>query len=132
MIDPQIEVKGNTYAIAKVDANTQFHLARRIAPILATMGISLDSLKAGATLDEDKLMTSLGPVTVIISSMPDDTVDYVTEHCMAAVKRRQVFDGKETWAPAARGTQMLFDDMDMPTMLRLVYEVLRVNLLGFF
>lgn len=127
-----IEVNGRTYSIGQLDARAQFHVSRRIAPILASMGISLATLRAGATINLDQLATSLGPVSEVVANMSDETVDYIIATCFSVVSRKQdEVAGKAQWAPAARGAQMMFADINMPTMLRIVVAVLQENLMDF-
>jgi hypothetical protein len=129
-----IEIKGHTYGVGIMPADKQFHVARRIAPIFASLGLSVEALKAGGReqLDPATMMTSLGPVAQVLAAMSDETIDYVTSHCLAVVTRRQVLNGgKEMWAPVARGTQLMFADIQMPEMIRLVVEAVLVNLMGF-
>lgn len=128
----QIEVNGQLYSIGQLDARAQFHVSRRIAPILASMGISLATLKAGANLNLDTLATSLGPVSEVMASMSDESVDYIISTCFTVVSRKQPeVGGKAQWAPAANGARMMFADINMPAMLRIVVAVLQENLMDF-
>lgn len=129
-----IDIKGHVYGIGQLTPHQQFHVARRIAPIFASLGFSIESLKAGGReqLDPTTMMTSMGPVAQVLAAMTDETIDYVTGTCLSVVTRKQIVNGgKELWAPVARGNQMMFSDLQMPEMVRLVVEAIIVNLLGF-
>jgi hypothetical protein len=124
----EIEVGGQMYQIGKLDLMMQWHLTRRLAPILATAGISLAMLADGSKkLEMADFIPSLGPVAQIMSMMDDKDSDYIIFHCLAVVKRK---DG-ERWAPLTQGKGFMYQDVDMPGMLRLVVEVLKHNLQNF-
>lgn len=127
----QITINKEVYGIGNLDALRQFHVSRRIAPILASMGVSLSSLRQGATIKAEDIAFSLGPVSEVLAAMSDEHTEYILATCLSVVTRRQGTDMKPTWAPVARGAQPMFMDIDMSIMLRLVVAVLQENLMGF-
>lgn len=129
----EIEVAGQTYQIGKLNAMTQFHLTRRLGPMLVVAGVSLDMLRNGMKVDINDIVAMAGPVMGILSKMEDEDVDYIVFTCLSCVKRKQVGD---TWAPMStkdsKGAPLLmFEDVEMPEMIRIVLEVLRINLGNF-
>lgn len=124
----EVTVGGNVYRVGALNALQQLHVSRRIAPVMATMGISLAQLRGGASLDLDAMMTSLGPMAEVVSNMSDEHVEYIIATCMGAVLRKQ---GADSWAPTVQGALPMFADIDMPTMLRLTVQVIMNNLAGF-
>lgn len=121
-----ITIKNRLYGIdRKMDAMTQFNVSRRIAPVLATMGVSISALRSGNVAIED-FAPMLGPITNMIAAMDDETVEYIIAKCLAGVRVQQ----GDNWAPvvAAGSSRLMFEDIDMPALIRLVVEVLRVNL----
>lgn len=123
-----IEVKGLTYRIGQMDAVSQFHVTRRIGPLLATMGLSLSQLSTGMNLDMDDFAPILGPVTEMMAKMSDEDANYVIFTCLSVVARDQ---GGSKFAPITSSGHLMFEDIDMPGMLRLVIEVLKSNLGAF-
>lgn len=119
-----LEVNGHKYGIGKIPPITQFHITRRLAPMLAQMGISLQMLKAGADTD---FLSVLGPLTDMLAKMSDDDANYVIFTCLAVVTRED--SGK--WTRVSTGTNMMYEDIDMATMLRLAIEVVKENLGSF-
>jgi hypothetical protein len=121
----EIEIGGQQYRIGKMDAMRQFHVARRLAPVLASLGIS------ATELDGIDLFSVLGPVSEVLAKMPNEDVEYVIGSCLSVVHRRE----GEKWAqvqsplPQAR---LMYADIDMPVMVRLAVEVVKDNLGGFF
>lgn len=124
-----IEIKGSVYRMGKLNALAQFHVTRRLGPILATMGISLSKLEAGAKgMSWDDFLPILEPITDVMAKMSNQDVDYVIITCLSVVSRQQ---GEGKFSPIMTGTNLLFEDIDMPVMLRLVVAVLQENLGGF-
>lgn len=122
-----LPVNGQTYMIGKLNALTQFHVSRRLAPLLAQMGVSLHSLRAGLNADLEDFLPVLGPVTDMLARMSDDDANYIIFTCLSAVTRQS----GERWAAITAGQSLMFDDIDMPTMLRLVVEVVKDNMGAF-
>lgn len=122
-----IEIKGVKYQLGKLNAISQFHVSRRIAPVFVAIGVPLQSLMGGMKMDLGDMAMLLEPVANIMAKMPDEDVNYILYTCLSVVRREQL--GK--FAPVTTGTSLMFEDIDMPTMIRLVIEVLRDNLGNF-
>lgn len=129
-----IELNGQTYSIGTLNALQQFHVSRRIAPVLASMGITLTALRTGGAtkFTAEDFAVSMAPVAEVMANMSDETVEYILSTCLGAVKRKQgEAAGKTSWAPVATGSQPMFQDIDMLVMLRIVVAVLQENLMSF-
>lgn len=127
----EIRIGDSTYQIGKLPAMTQFHVVRRVGPVIATMGNTVTKLMAnGGNLgDEGNLMQVMGVVSEVVAKMSDADVEYVIYACLAQVKRKQ----GERFAPFMTGNQFMFQaDTDMQLMMRLTFETLRENLGSFF
>jgi hypothetical protein len=117
-----VEVGGHQYRVGRIDARKQFHVARRLAPLLAGMS-SVPDKSAG-------FAAFLGPLTDALSGMSDEDVDYVLDTCLGVCQRIQT-NGQG--APViARGGSLMFEDMDMGQMIQLAVKVIQENLGGFF
>jgi len=123
-------IDGQDYQIGRLDAITQFNVARRLAPLVA--GIA----KAGQLpdlnpSDAGEFMSAIAePLCRALASLSDDDTDYVIRHTLVAVTRKMATG----FAPVlARNTsRLMYDDISMTTMLKLVFEVLKENLGDFF
>lgn len=121
-MDDIVEIGGQKYRIGRIDARKQFHVARRLAPILASLGAS--SFKG------DGFTKFLGPISEALSTMSDEDVDYVIDACLSACQRLQA-NGQG--APViARGGGLMFEDIDMGQMIQLTVKVIQQNMAGFF
>lgn len=121
----EFDYNGSTYRIGKLDAFKQFHVARRLAPVLASLGLGVERLKEmGGSFEE-----LLGPISEVVSKMPEVDVDYILHACLHVTQRKQGDKWARVWA---QGGGLLFQDMDMQAMLRITVEVVKGNLGGFF
>lgn len=121
-----IEVNSNTYRIGKMDTRKQFHVSRRLAPLLAGIGGAIAGSMAG---DGSALAATFQPIAEALSKMSDEDTDYVLDNCLAVVSRLQ---GNQFAPVMARGGALMFDDIDLPSMMQLAVAVIRENLGGFF
>lgn len=116
-----VEVGGQKYRIGRIDARKQFHVARRLAPLLAGMSIVPDKSADFAAF--------LGPLSDALSAMPDKDVDYVLDICLGVCQRIQANDHP---APVMVRGGLMFEDIDMGQMIQLAVKAIQENLSGFF
>jgi hypothetical protein len=141
----------------KLNARQQFHIARRIAPVVSVIGAVVPMLQEALqqqtitpeTEDADAIgaqirataqrMTDLEalsrPIMEALASLPDADCDYVLDLCLAVVQRKQSGNGSgPVWSDIwnARANKLMFEDIELPAMLQIAMEVLRENLMGFF
>ena len=131
----EIPLFGQTYRAGKLDAMKQFHLARRIAPIVTALGLSISELAAsGKSLKQDTdLLAVAGPIAAVVAKMSDEETEYVIRTALAVVQRREEgAAGAVSWRNVQTGNQLQYQDITLSIMIRLVVEVLKENLGGFF
>lgn len=130
----RVDVGGRTYLISPIDARAQFHVGRRLAPLVATLGISLSTFERGVSLSVDDVLPSVGPLTMMASKMTDEEWDYVIATALGACRRLEPgADGRENWAPVVvNGQNMYAADMGLLHMGRLAFESLRFSMGDFF
>jgi hypothetical protein len=102
-----VEIEGQRYVVDKLDTRTQFHVVRRIAPLMAARAADGDML---------------ANIAKAMGAMTDADANYVLDACLAKVRRRE---GDRMAAVIASGGHLMFDDIDMSAMLRLAYAVLQ-------
>ena len=115
---------GHTYKIGKLDAMRQFHMVRRLAGVLGGLGQA--ATPKGPQPDVSAI---LGPLAKGVASLSDADSEYVLGACLGVVERKQAAGG---YAKVWSGGGLMFEDIELGTMLALTMEVLRVNLSGFF
>lgn len=143
----EIELNGNQYRIGKLNALDQFHVSRRIAPIIPTLipvflkllgadkdkAISaLKELKSGKGLDVSvessfgTMSDALQPFAEGIAEMSDEASEFVLSTCLSVVHRQT----GTTWAPvwSKQAMAAMFDDMDLSVLLNLAIRVIKDSL----
>ncbi len=140
----ELEIGGNAYRINSMSAMTQFHVMRKLGPVLP--GIVPVLAQAAAALpqadgqEDGGAMTTVDGVAAIamaarplldgLAAMADADAEYVINHCLSAVMRRDA--GGKSWSAVSRDGVTMFDDIDLMASMHLVWAVLRENYTGFF
>ena len=124
----QITVKANVYECGKLNCLAQLHVTRRLGPMLVVAGISVEMLRSGMKIALDDLVQMAGPVMEMMSRMPEEDVDYIIFTCLNVVTRQS---GTAFARVTTKERQIMFDDMDLIVLVRVVCEVLKENLGNF-
>lgn len=124
-----VDIEGFSYSIGKLDGMNQFHVVRRLSPLLAPLAEAFKKAKE-KDVPFDFIDVALGPLSEVVSTMSDTDVEYVINKCMS-VCRRKTETG--TWAPVfVKNGGLMYQNMSMTTMLRLTVSVVKENLGSFF
>lgn len=125
----EVVISDKTYRVGKLNAMQQFHVARRLAPALWALGVAAQSAEKAVSLTDTDSLLALEPVAESISKMSDSEVDYVLQTCLSVVSRQE----SKGWAKVqASNGGLMFEDIDMSTMMQLTFTVIRENLGNFF
>lgn len=131
-----VTVSGVNYKIGKLDAMRQFHVMRRLSGVASALGDTVGvvmrsggvkALLEGKGPDPVKVIE---PLTRAISAMSDADSEYVIMNCLSVIQRQVA--GDTGWAPLISSGQLMYQDLDLPAMLQLVWRVLEGNLSNFF
>jgi hypothetical protein len=166
---PVVTIGSVQFSIGSMDALTQWHVARRLSPILAEMSGAFKKMahsalfqdlpeptpeqvaaatqvaqeplptdeEASAVLQRDENERALEmfeilakPITTAISTMSDADSEYIIKKCLAVCRRKT----GNTWASVIDRNSgvMMYQDIDMRTMITLVAHVVKENLGDFF
>jgi len=117
----EFEINGQQYRSGKLNARLQFHVARRLAPVLGGLA------EASKNNDGD-FAGFLQPIADAIAGMSDADCDYVLDACLGVVQRQQ----GSSWVNIFVNKAQMFDDIDMGVMLQIASKVITENLGGFF
>lgn len=141
-----INIGEHEYTIGRLNALDQFHVSRKIAPIIPTLmpiitevakgdfakvieSIEADDSKSDE-VSESKDLSGLQPLAEALepfmeafAKMPEEDVNYIIHKCLAVVKRGS--------AIVCRGQSIMFDDLEMAQILPLVIAVIRVSMSNF-
>lgn len=119
------ERNGKKYRVGRLPAMKQFHILRRLVGVMGGL-TGLASAQGAGKLDP---FAALEPLAEGLASMPDEDAEYVINGCLAVVELEQSAGG---WSKVVQKGVLMFEDLDMPTMLFLAWKVLQHNLSDFF
>ena len=124
----EFEVGGQTYRIGKLDAFRQFHVSRRIAPIIPTLVPVFVKLAREGSLTNDiaGLSELLVPFAEGIANMSDEASEYLIANCLSVVQRKNATGWAQVWN--TQGKVCMFDDMDLGIIMQLVMKVIQDSL----
>jgi len=137
------ELGEDTYRIGRLNAFQQFHLSRKVAPMIPTLIPLFLKLQASAkdakvadssaasalaplSGDMGALAEMLQPFADGIAGMPDETAEFILSTCLGVVQRKQ----GTAWFPVWNASQnvCMFDDLDLGVMMRLAVRVITESL----
>jgi hypothetical protein len=153
----EITIGSDVYSIGQLDPFQQLDVATKLLPALT--GISAALKAAGVTpgavaslqVAEDKapdvdpaggdqeaaspaVDALFGAVTTAIGKLSREDTHMIVQTCMGVVKRRQGTGSNTAWTPVwnPRAMRFQFDDIKLPQMLQLTFEVIKISLSDFF
>lgn len=143
----EFEINGVTYRTGKLDAFQQLYIVRRLAPSIGKLlnavegmvgrpegGGDLKSLMtASSSLLAEGGTDGLGAfaeaITEAIYTLTDKDMEFVITTCLKTVRRKDGTNNK--WVQVIREGSLMFEDLDLITMIRIVVEVIKDNLSAF-
>ncbi|MDB2181716.1 phage tail assembly chaperone [Citrobacter farmeri] len=133
----EFEIKGVNYRTAKLDVFQQLKVSRKLLPILAGVLADFGSVRAMLPAGglENANLDALAPVLEKVlpriaeelAALSEDDTNAIIHPCLAVVVRE---NGK-VWAPVFNSGQLMFDDIDLFSMLQLVARVVADSLGNF-
>lgn len=128
----EFETGGASYRADKLNVFQQFHVARKIAPLLPPLiplYLKVQSIAekgSGLTKNLDALADVLQPFTDSLATLGDADAEYVLSTCLSVVRRRQGDHWAPIWSTSAKA--LMFDDLDLGSVLPIVVRVIRASL----
>lgn len=137
MVDRNFEIGGRKFKLCKIDAMTQFHIVRRMTPmlneLLPVMGKIAHSAKAMENSSEieklDEAAKIFGPVLDGLSRLSDKDADHVLFGLLSSV---ELLQSTGNWARVASGSTLMFQDLELPVLLQAAGRAFAFNLSSFF
>lgn len=117
------QINGQTYRTSRLPVFTQFHIARRLAPVMAALAKA--AADTGGALTPDAV---LEPMAEALASMKDADVDYVLNACLSVTSR---LNNSTAYSPVKVGNAIMFDDIGLPEMMQIAMQVVQDNLGNF-
>jgi hypothetical protein len=131
---------GREFRLSKLDPFKQFHIARRVAPIMSDLLPAFQkAARKGLTteesiskLSEDQKMEAVaeiaGPVMDGLSKLTDADSDFVLRGLLASVQMKQATGN---WAAVATQEMLMIQDMELPVLLQIAGRAFMFNLGNF-
>lgn len=135
MSDRDFEIGTRKFKLNKMDAFKQFHIVRRIGPILADLLPALKDIKKvseGENSESDKLdqfARIATPLMTGLSKLSDEDSNKVLFGLLSSVEVQQ---GMGNWAKISTDTALMMNDLELPVLLQAAGKAFMFNLSGFF
>lgn len=133
-MDKDFSIGQRQFKLGKINALKQFHIVRRIAPILAELAPNLKGMaKLSTTNSEDQMEAAaqfLAPIMVGISKLSDKDSELVLFGLLESIEMKQ--DEHGNWAKIARDGQLLFENIDLGVLMQAAGRAFMYNLSSFF
>ncbi len=128
----EFEIDGVRYRSTRLNCRKAFHVSRRVAPVimqadvLLVMKEAVDNKLTGALI----MAQAAGPIVRHLAELSEADCDYVLDTCLSVVYRQD----KGAWQPLwnVPANRLMYEDLTMPQLLQVVYQVLQENLSDFF
>jgi hypothetical protein len=145
----ELEIGGRTYRTGKLNAFKQLHVARRVAPVMMSIGKTLEVVlgsiekqkpvegdgeppvpsKEDLKVEDARAMVAMLPLAQSMAAMKEEDVDYVLNACLSVCDLKQ---GDGWQRVQATNGRLMFDFIDLPVMMELAITVIKENLVPFF
>ena len=129
------ELKGRQFKMDALTGLEQFHLMRRVSPMIPPLAAVLAEFSKDWAVPADKMLPMIAksatPFTVALSNMTNEDAEKIFAACLAPLK---ILNG-DTWVGFwnAAAKRAAFDEYDnIATLLPAVVRVIQENLGGFF
>ncbi|WP_339053096.1 phage tail assembly chaperone [Arsenophonus endosymbiont of Crataerina pallida] len=120
----EIEINGHEYRSQKLNVFDQLKVTRKLLPVLSGLTGELQKLQQG-----EMPMAAVLPIMAnSIAQMSDEDCNAILHPCLAVVSRKNA----KAWTPIFRQGELMFDDIDLKTMLEIVAQVIGDSLGNFF
>lgn len=113
----QVTIGERTYTVGKMNAEDQFHVLRRVMPLVKPI---LESLKLGIGFNPLMLVQ----ISEDLASLSDEQLNYVLHKCMDVIT---VQAGGSAPIKLRVNGRYMFADIDLPIMMQLTWAVLMEN-----
>jgi hypothetical protein len=136
MSDRDFEIGSRKFKLGKIDAFKQFHIVRRIGPILSDMLPAMKDVQKvgmGDNLTESQKLDAFAeiaaPIMTGISKLSDQDADRVLFGLLGSVEVQQPGGN---WAKVATDSMLMIQDLELPVLLQIAGRAFAFNLSGFF
>lgn len=134
MSERDFEIGAKKFKVNKINAFEQFHIVRRLAPILSDLIPIANKMSKKNKAQEDQVdetdFEALGPIFMGIGKLSDEDANRVLLGLCSAIEMHQ--PKSNSWAYIVRGGNLMFSDFELPELLQLAGRAFQYNMAGFF
>lgn len=136
MNEREFQINGVNYRLSKVNAMKQFHLVRKLGPLLGELMPVLKNL--GNIIQKEELKESdkfeaiaeiATPLFVGLSKLSDKDSEFIINGLLSTVEMQQE---NNYFAFLATDKGLMFQNIELPTMLQVAGRALMYNIGNFF
>jgi hypothetical protein len=133
-MERDFESGGRKFKLNKIDAIRQWHIVRRIGPLLTELMpqmAKLGKMKEDMTEEQKfaQIVEALTPFMNGLSKLSDENADYVLFRLLGSVEVLQSEHNR--WSRVAVDTGILMQDIELPLLLQAAGRALFFNLSNF-
>lgn len=130
------EAGGKKFKLNKINAFDQFHIVRRLAPVLGELLPFLGKVKGMSQeqIDDptflEKHLGDFSPVLSGLAKLSDEDSNRVLMGLCSAVEMYQ--PESNSWARVAHGQNLMFQNLELPVLLQIAGRSFAYNMADFF
>jgi hypothetical protein len=134
MADNSFKIGNVDFKTKKLNAFQQFHICRKLAPILGDLLPMAGKFSKMTEAEIDKELADgkiegLKPILDGLAKLSEEDTNKVLLGLLSAVEMKQEHGN---WAPVANPTMILFNDLELPVLLQAAGRAFMYNMSGFF
>lgn len=130
------EIGGRKFKAGKIGTFKQFHIVRRIAPILSELLPALGEIQKVSKVEDskseaekfDEIAKIASPILLGLSKLSDKDSEFVLFGLLSGAETQI----GSTWSKVANENMLMVQDLELPTLFQIAGRVFMVNLSGFF
>lgn len=137
MSDNSFEIGGRKFKLSKIDPFKQFHVVRRIGPIMSDLLPAIqEAHKNRKNIDAlsesekfDLMIPFAGSVMSGLSKLTDADSEYVMFSLLSSVEVQQPAGN---WGRVSTNSMLMMQDLELPMLLQIASRAFAFNLSSFF
>lgn len=125
------------FQLSKIDPFKQFHIVRRLGPILGDIipvAQKIKAIQVDGEKSQEQMLNEIGmlakPLMKGFSELSDDDANLILFGLCSSVSMHQ--EQFKTWAKISDGKRLMFEDLDLSELLQIAGRAFMYNLSGFF
>ena len=133
MNEKEFQIGERKFQLNKIDALKQFHILRRVGPILSELAPALKEIqpskkKSKESESLDAVARIATPVLNGLSKLSDTDADFVLYGLLSSVEMQQLGN----WMRVSNNGMLMVQDLELPQLLQLAGRAFVYNMSGFF